>query len=102
MAKKKTAGKMTPAELNKSNYNKRVYEEIIKPIKQAAERAFKECGLKDKVKIVVIKSNNAEHANKKKPKIDIKKIAEGLGAEIITDPTEIAKIKKKKYLWRPE
>jgi len=39
---------------------------------------------------------------KAKPKIDIKKVAEGLGAEIITDPEEIAKMKKKSRLWRPK
>ncbi|KKQ91951.1 MAG: hypothetical protein UT16_C0010G0004 [Candidatus Azambacteria bacterium GW2011_GWA2_39_10] len=39
---------------------------------------------------------------KAKPKIDIKKIAEGLGAEIITDPEEIAKMKKKSRPWRPK
>lgn len=39
---------------------------------------------------------------KRKPKIDIKKIAELLGAEIITDPAKIAEIKKKAYPWRPK
>ena len=39
---------------------------------------------------------------KAKPKIDIKKVAEGLGAEIITDPEEIAKMKKKSRAWRPK
>jgi len=39
---------------------------------------------------------------KAKPKIDIKKVAEGLGAEIITDPAKIAEMKKKARPWRPK
>lgn len=40
--------------------------------------------------------------DKKKPGIDIRKVAKGLGAEIITDPAKIAEMKKKKYPWHPE
>ena len=28
-----------------SDYDQRVYDEIVKPVKQAAEKAFKKCGL---------------------------------------------------------
>jgi len=37
-----------------------------------------------------------------KPKINIKKVAKGLGAEIVTDPKKIAEMKKKARPWRPE
>lgn len=39
---------------------------------------------------------------KVKPKIDIKKVAKGLGAERITDAVKIAEMKKKAHPWRPK
>lgn len=79
-----------------SDCDRQVYEEIIKPVKQAAEKAFKKYGL-GKPRIIVLIPEN-----KTKPKIDIKKVAEGLGAEIITDPKKIAEMKKKVYPRRPK
>ncbi|KKS43842.1 MAG: hypothetical protein UV07_C0021G0004 [Candidatus Azambacteria bacterium GW2011_GWB1_42_17] len=37
------------------NYDRRVYEEIVKPVKKAAEKAFRKYGL-GRPKIIVIKS----------------------------------------------
>lgn len=117
MAKKKPDDRMTPSEIIKigkhvtrlalnsqkirerrerEEYNKRVQKEIIEPVKQAAEKAFKLHGL-GKPKIVVLVPENET-----KPKIDIKKIAKGLGAEIITDPKRIAEMKKKAHPLRPK
>ncbi|KKR70180.1 MAG: hypothetical protein UU14_C0055G0002 [Candidatus Roizmanbacteria bacterium GW2011_GWB1_40_7] len=79
-----------------SDYNKRVIDEIVKPVKQAAEKAFKKHGLKKPRIIVFVPKSET------KPKINVKKVAEGLGAEIITDPAEIAKMKKKSRPWRPK
>ena len=79
-----------------SDYRKRVIDEIVKPIKQAAEYAFKKHGLRKPRIIVVVPKI------KTKPKINVKKVAEGLGAEIITDPAKIAEMKKKARPWRPK
>ena len=96
---RKIAKKMTPIE-------RRIHEEIVKPVKRAAEKAFRTTekefakrGLKCKLgkpKIHIITSDS------KKPKIDIKKVAKGLKAEIIIDPKKIAEMKKIKHPLRPE
>ena len=81
---------MIPDEWNK------IIDEIVKPIKQAAEYAFKKHRLRKPRIIVVVPKI------KTKPKINVKKVAEGLGAEIITDPAKIAEMKKKARPWRPK
>ena len=70
---------------NKERVNTRNYNRLVRDLGKLIKQYIKIIGKK-----------------KAKPKIDIKKIAEGLGAEIITDPEEIAKMKKKSRPWRPE
>lgn len=115
MAKKKIDDRMTPTELNKmrerlmrlvknlqkirerkSDYNQRVIEEIVKPVKKAAEMVFKKRGLKKPI-IIVVRSRKTKRVGDEKPKIDIKKIAQGLGAKLSPTRKKIAEMKKRKY-----
>ncbi|OGD24670.1 hypothetical protein A2819_02940 [Candidatus Azambacteria bacterium RIFCSPHIGHO2_01_FULL_40_24] len=76
--KKKSAADKKRA--NTKNYN-RLVRDLIKLIKRYKK---------------IIEKKKA------KPEIDIKKVAELLGAEIVTDPKKIAEMKKTAYPWRPK
>ena len=65
----KTGNKPRKMRKRELDYNKRVIDEIVKPVKQAAERAFKKHGL-GKPRIIVVRS---VPENKTKLEVDIKK-----------------------------